>query len=340
MSTRDTTGPILVTGGAGFIGSHLCDRLLGDGAPRVVALDDLSTGGARNILHLEADPRFALQIQDVAEPLRWEGPLHRVYHLACPASPVHYSRDPVKTIRTAVLGTWRALELCRATGARLLVASTSEVYGDPLVHPQSEDYRGNVNPGGPRSCYDEGKRCAEALVAAYRQQHGVEARIARIFNTYGPRMVLDDGRVVTNFGGRALLGEPLEIFGDGSQTRSFCYVDDTVAGLVRLMEADGVDHPVNLGNPDERTILEVARLIRALCESPSAIVHRPLPLEDPRRRCPDIGRAQALLGWEPQVPLTVGLGRTLVDVAAQLRQRGDTLVGRLPEPGAAPVPGG
>ncbi|MBM4321449.1 MAG: NAD-dependent epimerase/dehydratase family protein, partial [Deltaproteobacteria bacterium] len=258
---RVDVGPTLVTGGAGFIGSHLCDRLLEQGVTRLVALDDLSTGSKANVLHWMIDPRFTLLIRDVAEPIPWEGPLSRIYHLACPASPVHYSKDPVQTIRTAAIGTWQALELCRRTGARLLIASTSEVYGDPQVHPQPESYRGNVNPGGPRSCYDEGKRCGESLAAAYRRQHGLDLRIARIFNTYGPRMTLDDGRVVTNFGSEALRGRPLQLYGDGNQTRSFCYVSDTLEGLQRLMEADDPGGPVNIGNPDERPIREVAELI-------------------------------------------------------------------------------
>lgn len=319
-------GPTLVTGGAGFIGSHLCERLLGLGVRQLVALDDLSTGEARNIEHLRQDPRLTLVVQDVADPIRWEGPLHRVYHLACPASPVHYSKDPVKTIRTAALGTWQALELCRRTGARLLIASTSEVYGDPEVHPQPESYRGSVNPGGPRSCYDEGKRCGEALAAAYRRQHDTDVRVARIFNTYGPRMTLDDGRVVTNFGRQALLGEPIEIFGDGSQTRSFCFVTDTVEGLIRLIEAPRPDGPVNIGNPDERTIREVAELVIRLCRSPSELLRRPLPDEDPRRRCPDITRARTLLGWAPTVPLEKGLWLALCDIERQLSERGDRLL--------------
>ncbi len=315
-------GPTLVTGGAGFIGSHLCDRLLEAGVEELVCVDDLSTGGMRNVSHLVREPRFTLVRQDVGEGISWKGRFERIYHLACPASPVHYSKDPVKTIRTAALGTWAALELAKQSRARLLVASTSEVYGNPSVHPQPESYHGNVNPQGPRSCYDEGKRAGEALAAAYRSQHGVDVRVARIFNTYGPRMTLDDGRVVTNFGKQALLGEPLYVYGTGSQTRSFCFVDDTVTGLMGLMELEEPVPVMNIGRPDERTILDLAKLVIELTGSPSTIEHRPLPDEDPERRCPDISLARRLLGWEPEVTLERGLLATLADIQAQLDEQG------------------
>ena len=323
-------GPTMVTGGAGFIGSHLCDRLLAAGVEELVCFDDLSTGGERNVAHLKGDSRFSLVKQDVGFGMDWKGPFARVYHLACPASPLHYSKDPVRTIRTAALGTWNALEVCRRTGARLVIASTSEVYGNPGVHPQTEDYHGNVNPQGPRSCYDEGKRAGEALAAAYRRQHGIDVRVARIFNTYGPRMVLDDGRVVTNFGRQALLGLPLEIYGSGTQTRSFCYVDDTVEGLIQLMECPERLQTVNLGKPDERTIEELAKLIIRLCHSPSKLKHRPLPEEDPKRRCPNISLARRALGWEPAVEIEVGLTRTLRDLWSQLEKRGEEVIVEVP----------
>ena len=328
------TGPTLVTGGAGFIGSHLCDRLLAAGVSELVCVDDLSTGGLRNVRHLRGEPRFTLARLDVGEGIDWKGTFERVYHLACPASPVHYSKDPVSTIRTAALGTWNALELCRRTGARLLIASTSEVYGNPWVHPQPESYHGNVNPQGPRSCYDEGKRAGEALAAAYRRQHATDVRVARIFNTYGPRMTLDDGRVVTNFGRQALQGDPLHIYGSGSQTRSFCFVDDTVAGLMGLMECPEPVHTMNIGNPDERTILQLAELVLSLTGSPSELVHKPLPDEDPERRCPDISLARRLLGWEPCVPLEDGLRKTLLDVQEQLVDLDEPLVARVLPGGA------
>ncbi|MEZ4365061.1 MAG: UDP-glucuronic acid decarboxylase family protein [Kofleriaceae bacterium] len=299
---------VLVTGGAGFLGSHLCERLLGQGHT-VICLDNLFTGRRRNIEHLLGDPRFEFVRHDVNERFVLE--VDRIYHLACPASPVHYQRNPVRTIRTCVEGTLHALECAREVGARILLSSTSEVYGDPEIHPQIESYHGDVNPIGPRACYDEGKRCAEALAVSYARQYGVAVRIARIFNTYGPRMDEDDGRVVSNFIVQALRGAGITIYGDGSQTRSFCYVDDLITGLTRFMEVDTDEQPVNIGNPAETTIGEIARLIREMCGSPGELVFRPLPTDDPRRRCPDIGRARALLGWEPTVELADGLARTI-----------------------------
>lgn len=299
---------VLVTGGAGFIGSHLCARLLEEGH-RVDCVDDLSTGSRRNIAPLLARDRFRFLRHDITRPLFIRA--DRIYNLACPASPPRYQADPLKTIRASTVGVLNMLELARRTGARILQASTSEVYGDPLVHPQREDYCGNVNPLGPRACYDEGKRVAETLFSVYRGQHGVKTRIARIFNTYGPNMDRDDGRVVSNFIMQSLRGEPLTIYGSGRQTRSFCYVSDLVDGLVRLMEARKVDGPVNLGNPRERTVGSMATLIRRLSGSRSRIVRRPLPADDPRRRRPDISKAKRLLGWVPRFSLEEGLPLTI-----------------------------
>jgi len=301
---------ILVTGGAGFIGSHLCEALVGQGH-RVTCLDDLSTGARGNVAHLEASGRFALVEGDVTAPFDAEA--ERIFHLACPASPVQYRKDPVRTLTTAVVGTQNALDLARRRGARLLQASTSEIYGDPQVHPQPETYRGNVSTTGPRACYDEGKRAAETLCADFTRQHGVDVRIARIFNTYGPGMALDDGRVVSSFAVRALRGEPIEIHGDGAQTRSFCYVADLVRGLLALMEHEGPDaaEPVNLGQPEEISIRDLARAIVELAGSRSQIVHVGAQPDDPARRCPDISRAAARLGWRPEVPLHEGLQRTV-----------------------------
>ncbi len=300
---------ILVTGGAGFLGSHLCERLLEQGH-RVIALDNFHTGRADNLAHLHASPRFAALHHDVTVPVSLE--VDAIYNLACPASPVHYQHDPVRTTRTSVLGALNVLELARRTGARVLQASTSEVYGDPAVHPQPEDYCGHVSTTGPRACYDEGKRCAETLFFDYHRQHRVRIRVARIFNTYGPRMQADDGRVVSNFIVQALRGDDITLYGDGAQTRSFCYVDDLVEGLVRLMESDdAVTGPVNLGNPHEITVRELAERIVALCGTHARLVHRPLPQDDPRQRCPDIGRARALLAWQPRVDLATGLARTV-----------------------------
>jgi UDP-glucuronate decarboxylase len=300
---------ILVTGGAGFVGSHLCERLLADGH-EVVCLDNFFTGTHSNVAGLRANPRFELVRHDVQERLTME--VDQIFHLACPASPIHYQRNPVRTIRTAVEGTLNLLDVARECGARMLIASTSEVYGDPAEHPQTEAYWGNVNPIGPRACYDEGKRCAEALATAYASQYGVEVRIARIFNTYGPRMHENDGRVVSNFIVQALTGQPLTVFGDGKQTRSFCYVSDLIEGFVRLMASEHGSDPVNLGNPRESTMLELATLIRQMAGSRSAIVHAPLPKDDPVRRNPDISRAQQLLGgWTPAVPLEQGIAATI-----------------------------
>ncbi|HEX5138484.1 MAG TPA: UDP-glucuronic acid decarboxylase family protein [Planctomycetota bacterium] len=306
---------VLVTGGAGFLGSHLSERLLERGA-EVLCLDNFYSGAKENIAHLLKSPRFELLRQDVTLPMQLV--VDRIYNLACPASPVHYRKDPVQTVRTNVLGAISVLDLARRTGARVLQASTSEVYGDPEVSPQPEDYRGKVNPIGHRSCYDEGKRVAETLFFDYHRQHGVEIKVARIFNTYGPRMRSDDGRVVSNFVVQALSGTPITIHGDGSQTRSFCYVDDLVEGLLLLMESPpDVTGPVNLGSPEEVSMLELARRIVQLTGSRSDIVHRPLPPDDPRRRCPDIRIARERLGWSPRTTLDAGLARTVEFRAAR-----------------------
>ncbi|WP_420093087.1 UDP-glucuronic acid decarboxylase family protein [Noviherbaspirillum denitrificans] len=300
---------VLVTGGAGFLGSHLCERLLAEG-DEVLCLDNFFTGSMRNVAHLLHNPRFELVQHDIALPLRVEA--DEIYNLACPASPVHYQRDPVRTMKTSVLGALHVIELAMQSGAKVLQASTSEVYGDPQVHPQHEAYWGHVNPVGVRACYDEGKRCAETLLMDCRRQHGIDVKIARIFNTYGPRMHPEDGRVVSNFIVQALAGEPLTVYGDGTQTRSFCYVDDLVDALVRLM-ASPPDFcgPVNLGNPVEYTMLELAGQVVALCGSASPVVFRPLPGDDPARRRPDISLARAMLGWEPRMGLEEGLERTI-----------------------------
>ena len=300
---------MLVTGGAGFIGSHLCERLLADGHT-VLCVDNFFTGAERNVAHLRAHPRFTLRQHDVTEPL--DVPVDRIFNLACPASPVHYQHDPVRTTRTSVLGTLHMLDLATRRSARLLQASTSEVYGDPEQHPQPEDYWGHVNPIGPRSCYDEGKRCAETLCFDFVRQHGTRAKVVRIFNTYGPRMHPDDGRVVSNFVVQALRGEDITLYGDGRQTRSFCYVSDLVEGLVRMMDTgDEVTGPINLGNAEEVTIAQLADLVLALTGSRSRLVRRPLPQDDPRQRCPDLTRARATLGWAPRVPLAEGVGHTV-----------------------------
>jgi UDP-glucuronate decarboxylase len=300
---------ILVTGGSGFIGLHLCRRLLSLGHD-VLVVDNFSSGTRHNVLALLGEPRFELMRHDVTFPLYVE--VDQIYHLACPASPAFYQRDPVQTTKTCVHGSINMLGLAKRLGARILLASTSEVYGDPAVHPQDESYWGNVNPIGARSCYDEGKRCAETLFFDYYRQHKLPIKVARIFNTYGPNMLPDDGRVVSSFIVQALRGEPLTIFGDGSQTRSFCYVDDTVDGLIRLMNSPPeVTGPINLGNPDEFTVRELATKVVALVGDDSPVEHRPLPSDDPMRRRPDIDRAQRLLGWEPTVPLDEGLKRTV-----------------------------
>ena len=307
---------VLVTGGAGFIGSHLCDRLIAEGQ-EVICVDNFFTGRRENILHLLDDHRFELLRHDVIEPVLLE--VDQIYNLACPASPIHYQYNPVKTVKTNVMGTLNMLGLAKRVRARILQASTSEVYGDPLEHPQTEKYWGNVNPIGLRSCYDEGKRVAETLMMDYHRQNDVETRIARIFNTYGPRMIENDGRVVSNLIVQALRGEPLTLYGDGKQTRSFCYVDDLVDGLVRLMNAEKVFEPVNLGNPGEFTIQELATEVAELCGSSSGIKYEQLPLDDPRQRKPDISRAQELLGWNPTVQLRDGLKRTIADFAERVK---------------------
>lgn len=306
-----TTKRVLVTGGAGFLGSHLCERLLDEGR-QVICLDNFFTGRRTNVEHLMANPRFELIRHDVVSPMSFE--VDEIFHLACPASPVHYQRNPVRTIRTSVEGTLNVLELAREVGARVLIASTSEVYGDPTVHPQREEYWGHCNPIGPRACYDEGKRCAEALAMSYSSQYRVQVRIPRIFNTYGPRLHEDDGRVVSNFIVQALRGEPLTVYGQGDQTRSFCYVSDLIEGFIRLMASEHGTAPVNLGNPRETTVLQLATLIRRMTRSRAPIVHAPLPKDDPCRRNPDITRARTLLaGWEPTVSLEEGLRKTIDD---------------------------
>jgi dTDP-glucose 4,6-dehydratase len=299
----------IVTGGAGFVGSHLVDRLRRDGT-EVVCIDNMITGRRQNLAHLEADPGFLLIEADVTTSWDVAGPVDAVFHLASPASPVDYQRYAVATLDVGTIGTRRALEFARDNRARFLLASTSEVYGDPHVHPQSETYWGNVNPVGPRSMYDESKRAAEAYVMAFHRSLGVDTRIARIFNTYGPRMRNDDGRAVPQFITQALSGAPLTVYGDGSQTRSLCYVDDLVEGLIRLADSD-YREPVNLGNPHELTMSELAEIIRRACDSVSPVEMRPLPVDDPRRRCPDISRAEAILGWHPTVSLQAGLERTV-----------------------------
>lgn len=304
---------ILVTGAAGLIGSHLCDRLISE-SQRVIGLDNLSTGCRDNLAQLAGQPRFALHVADVVAPI--EMAAEQIYHLACPASPLHYQRDPVGTIRTCIGGTMQVLDLARRVGARVVIASTSEIYGDPIGHPQRETDFGNVNPIGPRACYDEGKRCAEALAVSFAHQYGCDVRIARIFNTYGPRSAIGDGRVIPNFIVQALRGAPLTLHGRGEQTRSFCYVSDLVTALVAMMALPPSREvqPVNLGNPTEVTIADLAHRILALTGSASTILHRPLPVDDPTRRLPDIARARALLGWQPTVGLDDGLGRTIQDL--------------------------
>lgn len=300
---------ILVTGGAGFIGSHLIDRLMPQGH-EILCLDNFYTGHKRNIQKWLGQPNFELIRHDITEPIRLE--VDQIYHLACPASPVHYQYNPVKTIKTNVLGTLYMLGLAKRVKARFLLASTSEVYGDPEVHPQSEDYRGNVNTIGPRSCYDEGKRVAETLSFDYHRQSGVEIRVARIFNTYGSRMLENDGRVVSNFVVQALKGQPLTVYGEGSQTRSFCYVSDLVEGLIRLMNSEYTG-PINLGNPEEYTILQLAQSIQKMVNPDTDIIFKPLPIDDPQRRRPDITKAKTLLDWQPTVPLQEGLKLTVED---------------------------
>ncbi|MGA7563127.1 MAG: UDP-glucuronic acid decarboxylase family protein [Desulfobaccales bacterium] len=317
---------VLVTGGAGFIGSHLVERLLGQNH-EVLCLDNYFTGSKKNLDHLRDNPRLELIRQDVVTAIMLE--VDQIYHLACPASPVHYQSNPVKTIKTNVLGTLNMLGLAKRVKARILLASTSEIYGDPLVHPQKEEYWGNVNCIGVRSCYDEGKRVAETLMMDYHRQNGVDIRIARIFNTFGPRMAINDGRVVSNFIVQALTGGEITIYGQGQQTRSFCYVSDLVEALVRLMNQEGVHDPVNLGNPDEFTILELASKVRSMVKSSSTISHRPLPPDDPGRRRPDISRARELLGWQPAISLEQGLKQTIPYFAGKLEQEGYQVRGQV-----------
>jgi UDP-glucuronate decarboxylase len=310
--------PVLVAGGAGFLGAHLCRRLLDQGC-EVICLDDLSTGSLERIESLLAYPRFSWRVHDVVEPIPLSGPLSRIYNLACPASPRHYQADPPHTLLTCVQGTLHLLELARRTGARILQASTSEVYGDALEHPQQESYRGHVNIVGPRSCYDEGKRCAETLLSDYGTRYGVVTKIARIFNTYGPGMALNDGRLVSNLVIQALRGYSMTIYGDGSQTRSLCYVDDLIDGLMRLMESPAdFRGPVNLGNPVETSVVAVAEAIRGLTGTVAPLVRLALPIDDPRRRCPDIGCARQRLDWQPVTDLQAGLNRTIADFALRL----------------------
>lgn len=300
---------VLVTGGAGFLGSHLCERLLKDGS-EVLCVDNCFTGTKGNVSHLMDNPLFEFVRHDITFPLFVE--VDEIYNLACPASPIHYQFDPVQTTKTSVQGAINMLGLAKRVKARILQASTSEVYGDPTVHPQREDYWGNVNPLGPRACYDEGKRCAETLFFDYQRQHGLDIKVGRIFNTYGPRMHPNDGRVVSNFIIQSLKNQPISVFGEGLQSRSFCYVDDLVEGLVRLMGSDeGFTGPVNLGNPVEFTIMELARKVIEMTGSESAIDFHPLPQDDPRQRQPDITRARQELGWEPTIKLEDGLARTI-----------------------------
>ena len=301
---------ILVTGGAGFLGSHLCDRLVEQGH-QVYCLDSLFTGSLKNIEGLKAKPGFTFIKHDVVDAISIEE-LDEIYNLACPASPVHYQHNPIHTMKTSVLGALNVLELARRTGAKVFQASTSEVYGDPSVHPQPEEYWGNVNTIGIRSCYDEGKRAAETLFFDYQRTHGLRIKVVRIFNTYGPRMAADDGRVVSNFIVQALRGEDLTVYGDGAQTRSFCYADDLVEGFIRLMNApDEVVGPINMGNPGEFTMIELAEKVLRLTGSQSKLIHMPLPQDDPKQRCPDISKAKQLLNWEPTIALEQGLTRTI-----------------------------
>jgi UDP-glucuronate decarboxylase len=314
---------ILVTGGAGFLGCHLCERLVAEGH-QVISLDNYYTGRRENLSALLGHPNFEALRHDITFPLYVE--VDEIYNLACPASPVHYQRDPVQTTKTSVLGAINMLGLAKRLGIPILQASTSEIYGDPDVHPQVENYRGLVSISGPRACYDEGKRCAETLFYDYNRRHGVPIRVARIFNTYGPRMNMEDGRVVSNFIVQALRDEPITLYGDGRQTRAFCYVDDLVEGLMRLMNVGTpLDGAINLGNPVEVTVAEIANRIIAITGSRSQIVYRPLPQDDPRQRCPDIGKARELLHWSPKVDLEEGLGRTIAYFDRLLSQQHDSV---------------
>lgn len=307
---------VLVTGGAGFLGSHLCERLLAEGDD-VLCVDNYFTGHKDNIAHLHANPHFEAMRHDITFPLYVE--VDEIYNLACPASPVHYQFDPVQTTKTSVIGAINMLGLAKRVGAKILQASTSEVYGDPTVHPQTEEYHGNVNPLGPRACYDEGKRCAETLFFDYLRQHRVKIKVVRIFNTYGPRMHPHDGRVVSNFIVQALEGKDITLFGDGNQTRAFCYVDDLIDGLVRMMATgDEVTGPINIGTPHEISVRELAEQVIRLIGRSSQIVFKPLPADDPTQRCPDIGKAVSILGWEPRVPLDEGLRNTIAYFAEAL----------------------
>jgi UDP-glucuronate decarboxylase len=318
---------VLVTGGAGFLGSHLCERLLAQGHD-VLCVDNYFTGRKDNIAHLLGNPHFEAMRHDVCFPLYVE--VDEIYNLACPASPIHYQFDPVQTTKTSVLGAINMLGLAKRVKAKIFQSSTSEIYGDPTMHPQREDYRGNVNPIGPRACYDEGKRAAETLFFDYHRQHKLRIRVARIFNTYGPRMHPNDGRVVSNFIVQALKGESITIYGNGEQTRAFCFVDDLVEGFLRLMAAsDDVTGPINLGNPVETTVRELAEKIVAMIGSRSKIESRPLPVDDPTQRCPDISRARNLLDWEPRVPLEIGLERTIAYFNRLLCERGEISEGKL-----------
>lgn len=299
---------ILVTGGAGFLGSHLCDRLISEDH-EVICLDNFFTGSKQNIIHLLDNPKFELMRHDVVDPFKVE--VDQIYNLACPASPVHYQRNPIKTVKTSVIGAINTLGLAKRVGSRILQASTSEVYGDPEVHPQPEDYRGNVNPIGPRACYDEGKRCAETLFFDYHRQNNVDIRVIRIFNTYGPRMMPNDGRVVSNFIMQALKGENITVYGDGKQTRSFCYMDDLIEAMIRMMNQEEIIGPVNTGNPNEFNILDLAEKVIEMTGSKSKIIFKDLPVDDPMQRKPDNSLAKKKLNWEPQIQLEEGLEKTI-----------------------------
>ncbi len=326
---------VLVTGGAGFLGSHLCERLLAQGDD-VLCVDNYFTGRKDNVAHLLADPHFEAMRHDITHPLFVE--VDEIYNLACPASPIHYQFDPVQTTKTSVIGAINMLGLAKRLKAKIFQASTSEVYGDPTVHPQPEGYRGNVNPIGPRACYDEGKRCAETLFFDYYRQHNLKIRVARIFNTYGPRMHPNDGRVVSNFIIQALRNEPITLYGEGTQTRAFCYVDDLIDGFVALMAApDDVTGPINLGNPVETSVAELADRVIALTGSRSTIARRPLPVDDPVQRCPEIDQAHAVLGWQPRTELNAGLTRTIAYFEKLLSQRGPTLGRRAVRPAPLPI---
>ncbi len=309
MTSQPVKKRVLITGGAGFLGSHLCERLVRNGDD-VLCLDNYFTGRRDNIAHLLSEPNFEVMRHDITVPIHVE--VDEIYNLACPASPIHYQFDPVQTTKTSVMGAINVLDIAKRTGARVFQASTSEVYGDPTVHPQTEDYRGNVNTLGPRACYDEGKRCAETLFFDYRRQHNVRIKVVRIFNTYGPRMHPNDGRVVSNFIIQALRGDDITLYGDGGQTRAFCYASDLIEGFVRMMASDeDITGPINMGNPHEITVRELAERVLARTGSNSQIVFRPLPQDDPMQRCPDITRARQLLDWTPNVPLDEGLDRTI-----------------------------